>query len=173
MKRILKKIAIIIFIIIAIPLIVALFVSKEFKVSESITINKNSVEVFQYIKFIKNQENYGTWYKMDPNAKQKYSGTDGTVGFVYEWDGETIGTGKQIITKIDENKRIDSDLYFMESKDAAKCYMSVSSQGENKTKVTWAIQGKTPYPFNLLSLFFDMSKDFKEGLKNLKIELEK
>jgi len=30
-----------------------------------------------------------------------------------------------------------------------------------------------PYPFNIMGLFFDMNKDFKAGLSNLKEILEK
>jgi hypothetical protein len=43
----------------------------------------------------------------------------------------------------------------------------------NQTKVIWGISGRTPYPWNLVSLFYDMGNDFEKGLLNLKNLLEK
>lgn len=43
----------------------------------------------------------------------------------------------------------------------------------NQSEVHWEIDGKMPYPFNLMSVFYDMSKDFEKGLKTLKGILEK
>lgn len=56
--KIFKWILIVILIIIAIPLILALFVTKEYAVERSITINRPEAEVFDYIKHIENQNNY-------------------------------------------------------------------------------------------------------------------
>ncbi len=48
----LKKIFAVIAIIIAIPLVVALFVKKDYVVEREIIINKPKAEVFEYIKFL-------------------------------------------------------------------------------------------------------------------------
>ena len=81
--RILKKIIIVIAILIAIPLIVALFVKKDYAIERQVVINKPKQEVFNYIKFLKNQDNYSKWNMIDPNMKKAYTGTDGTVGFLF------------------------------------------------------------------------------------------
>lgn len=170
--KILKKIAIALLAIIVLLLIVALFVPKEFKSEREIVINKPKQEIFDYIKFVRNQENFGVWYRMDAEMKKEYEGTDGTVGFTYKWDGPKMGKGKQIITNVIEGERLESDLDFGFG-DVAHAYLSVKEVDSNQTTVTWGITGKTPYPFNLMSLFFDMGNDFDEGLKNLKQILEK
>ena len=59
--RFLKKILIVVGILIAIPLIVALFVKKDYSVEKEIVINKPKTEVFEYIKLLKNQDNYSKW----------------------------------------------------------------------------------------------------------------
>jgi len=38
--------------------------------------------------------------------------------------------------------------------------------------VKWGMSGKSPYPFNLISLFFDMGDSFEEGLQGMKAVLE-
>ena len=67
--KILKKILIVIAIIIAIPLVVALFVKKDYAVEREIVINKPKQDVWEYVKYIKNQDYYSKWnmrLKMTP-----------------------------------------------------------------------------------------------------------
>ena len=92
--KILKKIVIALAIIIAIPLIIALFIKKDYAVEQEVTINKSKQQVFDYVKFIKNQDNYSVWATMDPNMKKEHKGTDGTVGFIASWDSEKKEVGK-------------------------------------------------------------------------------
>ncbi len=170
--KIVKRILIAILIFIALLLIVALFASKEMKAKAEIVINKPKSEVFNYIKFVKNQDNFGKWQLMDPDMKTTSIGEDGTVGFIYKWDSEVLDKGSQKITKIIEGDRVETELDFGFG-DPAKSYFTTEEVNENQTKVVWGIDGKSMYPFNLLNLFFNMDKDFEEGLKNLKNELEK
>src|SRR3546814_15753033 len=71
----LKTILVILAIIVAIPLIAALFVKREFTSERQITVNKPKQEVFDYIKHLSNQKDYDVWHKMDPNAVTTASGT--------------------------------------------------------------------------------------------------
>ncbi|MBP6663809.1 MAG: polyketide cyclase, partial [Chitinophagales bacterium] len=66
----LKKILLGIVGIIALLLIAALFVDKDFSAQRSIVINKPKSEVFAYLKSLKNQDNWSVWGKRDPNMKK-------------------------------------------------------------------------------------------------------
>jgi uncharacterized protein YxeA len=178
--KILKRIFFFILALIAIALIAALFVSKDMKAEREIVINKPRADVFNYIKFLKNQDNYSKWNKMDPAMKKNYTGTDGTVGFTSAWDSDNknVGKGEQTITAIKDGERMDCDLHFLkpfESK--AKNYFTTTSVNDSTTKVAWGFESKMPYPFNLMRLFSDPEKmvgdDFSTGLTNLKTVLEK
>lgn len=178
--KIVKKIFYFLIGVIAILLIVALFVKKDYAVEKEIVINKPLPEVFAYIKLLKNQDNYSKWNKMDPNMKKTYTGTDGTVGFIAAWesDNEQVGQGEQEIINIVEGKRIDTKLRFkvpFEAQDDA--YMITEEAGPGQTKVKWGFKGSFPYPMNLMNLFMDMDKavgnDFQVGLDNLKQLMEK
>lgn len=178
--KILKKILIIIAIIIAIPLIIALFVEKDYAVEREITINKSKQEVFDYVKFLKNQDNFSKWSTMDPNMKKTYRGTDGTVGFVSAWESndENVGVGEQEIKKIAEGERIDFELRFIKPFEATEpAFMSTETVSENQTKVKWGFSGHMNYPMNIMMLFMDFEKmigdDLQTGLSNLKTVLEK
>ena len=165
--KILKRILVAIVSIVVLLLIVALFVPKEFKTEKEITINKPKQEVFDYIKLVKNQDNFGVWQLSDPDLKSTEEGIDGTVGYKNSWDGKKTGKGSQTITNIVEGERVDSELDFGMG-DPAKAYFITNEVSPTETNVVWGIEGKSPYPMNLMGLFFDMGDDFEQGLKNLK-----
>lgn len=172
--KILKKIFIVLLTIIAIPLVVALFVPKESSSEGQIIINKPKQEVFDYIKYVKNQDNFGIWQLSDPDMKTASEGEDGFVGFKYSWDSEKLGKGAQVITNIVDGERMESDMFFYDFDDTpSKTYFTVESQSPDQTLVKWGISWTTPYPWNLMSLFYNMDKDFNKGLENLKEILEK
>jgi len=178
--KILKGILIALVIIIAIPLIAALFVKGEYAVERETTINKPKQEVFDYVKFLKNQNEYSVWNKKDPNSKMEYIGTDGTVGFISSWDSqmEDVGKGEQEIKKITEGERLDVELRFKKPFEATDyAYMTTEAVDSTQTKVKWGFNGKMPYPMNIMCLFMNMDEmlgpDLQTGLDNLKGILEK
>jgi hypothetical protein len=178
--KILKKIVLVIVVIIAAVLIIALFVDKKYTAESEIIINKPKHIVFDYVKNIKNQNQYSKWNKMDPNSKMEYQGTDGTVGFISSWDSENknVGKGEQEIKKIEEGKQLDMEIRFKRPfESTCTAYMATDSISENKTKVKWGFAGAMPYPFNIMRLFMNMEKmignDLQEGLVNMKEILEK
>ncbi len=65
--NILIKILIGIGALITLLLIMALFVKKEYTIEREITINKTKAEVFNYVKHLKNQDNYSKWVMQDPH----------------------------------------------------------------------------------------------------------
>ena len=166
--------------LIVLLLVVALFVKKEIAVEREITIAKPNKEVFEYIKFLKNQDNYSVWNKKDPNSKKTYTGTDGTVGFVAGWDSQNkdVGMGEQEIKKIVEGERMDVELRFKKPMNATDyAYFTTVAADSMHTTVKWGFTGKMPYPFNLMGLVINMNemlgKDLSGGLANLKEVLEK
>ena len=178
--KVLKKIGIGILALIAIILIVALFLKKEYAVSREIVINTPKQQVFDYIKFLKNQDKYSKWAGMDANMVKTYSGTDGTVGFVSAWDSNVkdVGKGEQTIKKITEGQSVDYLLHFIKPfDDTAEASMTTTAMDTSQTKVTWVIKGKMIYPMNIITLFMDMDTmiggDLATGLTNLKVLLEK
>lgn len=165
--------------IIALVLVAAIFVDGNYAVERDVTINRSKSEVFDYLKFLRNQDEFSKWASMDPNMKKDFRGTDGTVGFVSAWDSESdeVGKGEQEIIGIVEGERIDYELRFFapfESTDQA--YMITESAGMNQTTVKWGINGKMAYHMNFMMLFMDMEEmlgaDLSEGLNNLKVKFE-
>ena len=165
--------------IIALLLIVALFMPKEYAVEREVTINKPVDSVFKYLKYLKNQNEFSVWANIDPNMKSTFTGTDGAVGAISAWESKVkeVGIGEQEITKINEGKRLDFELRFKEPmNDTAMGFMSTEMVSENQTKVKWGINGIIPYPINLMLPFMKMDQmignDLQKGLENLKAKME-
>ena len=78
-------------------MIAAIFVKREYSVEREVVINKPKQEVFEYVKLLKNQDNYSKWAMMDPKMKKEYTGTDGTVGFISAWDSVKLPKAKESI----------------------------------------------------------------------------
>jgi hypothetical protein len=177
--RILKRILFFIAAVVAIALITALFVSGDVSIKKEVVINKPKQQVFDYIKVLKNQNYYSVWSKMDPNIKQSYTGTDGTVGFVSAWEGNSkVGKGSQTITGITDGEKIETDLHFIKPWEShSKAFITTTAATDSTTKVSWGFDSKIPYPLNLMCLFTDMKKmlgeDYEKGLTSLKTILEK
>lgn len=169
--KVLKKILIFVFGLIALALIVAAFLPKKFQSERQIVIERPHEEVFDYVKFVKNQDNFGVWQRADPDMQATEEGEDGTVGFQYRWTGKKIGKGSQTIVAITEGERIDTELDFGFG-EPAHAYFITEAGNPTRTRVTWGLEGKSPYPRNLMRLFFDVGDDFEEGLRHLKEILE-
>lgn len=177
-KKLLIALVAIVVLLVAVVAIASFATPTDFRVEREITINKPRADVFNYVKFLKNQNEWGPWYKKDPAMKQEFRGTDGTAGFVYHWSGnEDVGEGEQEIKKIVEGDRIDTELRFkkpFESK--ADAFLILEPAGDAQTKAKWGFAGSMPRPFNIFMLVMDMDKevgkDFGDGLANLKTIME-
>lgn len=165
--------------IVVIFLILTAVAPKNFEVSRDITINCSSKRAFEYLKYVKNQDEWSPWKKKDPNMKQEFVGTDGSVGFISKWEGnKEVGVGEQEIISIVEGSQLNTELRFFKPwKSQSDAYIKVDDLGDVQCKVTWGFKGSNKIPFNIIMLFMNMDKaigkDFNEGLQSLKEILER
>lgn len=166
--------------LIVLLLVVGLLMNGNYAVEREVTINKPKQQVFDYVKYLKNQNQFSVWAKIDPGMKTEFRGEDATVGFVSAWDSENpkAGKGEQKILKIDDGNRIEYELHFIkpfESTDHA--YMEFKAVNDSVTNVKWAFYGEMKFPMKLMLLAMNMEKmlapDLQNGLNNLKGILEK
>ncbi|NNL80663.1 MAG: SRPBCC family protein [Flavobacteriaceae bacterium] len=164
-------------IIIAIVVILGLFAPKRYDVKRSILVAAPIDKVYNYLKFLKNQDEWSPWKQRDPNMEQEFSGTDGEIGFIARWSGnKEVGEGEQELKHLSENESILTELRFFKPwKSQSDGYFRFKER-DNQTRVTWGFNGKNKFPINIFMLFYNMEKavgkDFDEGLSNLKQILE-
>ncbi len=165
-------------IIIAAILLAALVMPKAYTISSSTVINRSQAEVFDFVKHLRNQEQYSKWVMADPNVQLTYTGTDGTVGFKAAWVSEdkNVGVGEQEITSIIEGKRYDVEIRFEKPmKGISQAHTTTEGIAENQTKVTTVFETETPFPFNVMVPLIKkmLQKDLDLNGATLKGVLEK
>jgi hypothetical protein len=174
-----KQFIILILALVSIVLVVALFVSNDFKVTRTVEIERERSDVFDYLRYLENHENFTVWSQIDPDIKQTYSGPDGNVGSIYTWDSklEEVGSGEQEITDLIVGRSIEYELRFKKPWESiAKASFLLNKTTGTSTKVIWSFNGNMSWPWNITLLFMDMDNelgpDLEKGLENLKNILE-
>lgn len=170
-----------IYILIGIVLLIAILgiiAPKSYDVRRSIVVNKPLAEVYDFLKYINNQDQWSPWKEKDPNMKKTLTGTDGEIGFISAWVGnKDVGEGEQELVGLKENEEVTSVLRFFKPwKSTSDAYLRVAEK-DGGTEVTWGFSGKNKFPFSIFMLFMSMDKsvgkDFEKGLGKLKGILEK
>lgn len=159
-------------------IVLALIAPKSYAVSRKISIDKSLSEVYNYLRFLKNHDDWSPWQERDPDMNKNFSGTDGEVGFISAWESEhkQVGSGEQEIVGLDENKEIRTHLRFLKPfKSESDAFIRLAAKG-NGTEVVWGFSGKNKFPMSIFMLFMNMEKsvgpDFEQGLAKLKKVLE-
>lgn len=159
-------------------LIIALFVKKDFKVERTVSVERDISDVYDYLRYLEHQKEFGVWFKIDPNMESKIKGIDGEENATLHWESnnENVGVGSMKLSSLDENRYIVHELTFKEPMESSlSSSYKLESIGE-ETNVKWIIEGSSPWPFNFLLLFMNMDSemgaDLDKSLANLKSTLE-
>ncbi len=171
----LKRFIIGLVILIAAIYLIGLTLPNTFHVQRSVVIKSEPAQIYSQLVDLRRWQQWGVWFKRDPNMVLAYSGPDRAVGMRSEWHSETEGNGAMEITALEHNKRVVYDLFFID--------MDMSSTGElileplsEGTKVTWVDYGElgNSVTFRYFGLFIDdlIGPDFEDGLANLKMVAE-
>ncbi len=169
-----KKLLIAIILFFITIFVTAFLLPKDFRLESSIEINRPIDEVFNYVRMLENGREWQV-FSAQRNLKEEISGQDGQVGSVLKWSAPN-NVGEQEITNIVRKERVDFELRFKEPMQGNnKGYYVVESMADSKTKVTWGMEGRTKFPFNIVCFFMrkQVVQDFSDSLKELKIILEK
>ena len=169
----------IILVIVVLVTFLAILAPKTYDVNRSVMINKPLAEVFNFLKYLKNQAYWSPWEEKDPNIKKEFLGTDGEVGFITKWEGnKDVGVGEQEIKAIVDNEIVKTQLRFYKPwKSESYAYLKVEKVDKNSTKVVWGFSGYNKFPMGIMMIFMSMDKiigkDFEYGLSKLKLYFDK
>ena len=173
-------ILIIILIIIAIPFILGAFGADDFTIESSIIIHKPKQQVYDYIKLLKNQDHYSKWVMADPAMRKTFTGTDGTIGFIYAWESENkqVGQGAQEIIRLTEGESMDCEVRFIKPfTGTSYTTFETKTISPKQTDVKWIFKGTKNYMMKVMHILFNLQKvlkkDMDTSLATLKNILEK
>ena len=149
-----------------------------FRIQRSASMKAPPEKIFPHINDFHSWTAWSPWEKLDPNLKRTYSGPDNGKGAVYEWEGiKKVGQGRMEITDASTPSKITIKLDFIKPFEAHNTAEFTLEPEGDSTNVTWAMLGKKPFMFKVMTIFMNMDKmvgkDFEAGLANLKGIAEK
>lgn len=145
----------------------------EFKVSRSAKIAAPPEKIFPRINDLHKWEAWSPWAKLDPNAKNSFSGPDAGAGAAMAWDGnKKIGAGRMTITESLANELIRFRLEFIRPFQATNTAEFTFRSEAGQTVVVWTMAGRSNLFSKIFGLFMNCEdmcgRDFEKGLATLK-----
>ena len=149
-----------------------------FRVQRSAAIQSPPERIFALINDFHNFGAWSPWEKIDPNLQRTFSGAASGPGAVYEWEGnKKVGKGRMEIKETTPPSKVIIQLDFLKPFEAHNTTEFTLEPQGNSTNVTWAMFGRQPFMFKVMSTLLNMDKmigrDFEKGLANLKSLTEK
>src|SRR5258708_25135032 len=140
-------------------LIVIIGQPDEFKLSRSAKMAVLPEKIFPHVNDLHKWEAWSPWAKMDPNAKNSFSGSDAGTGSAMSWEGNCkVGVGKMTITESQPSNVIRFRLDFEKPMKATNLAEFNFKPEGSATVVTWTMSGKNSFGGKVFGLLMNCAK---------------
>ncbi len=157
--------------LIVVVLIIAATRPEDFRVQRSATIAATPQALFEQVNDHRKFQAWNPWAKMDPTAKNTYSGPPSGVGSACSWAGDKVGEGTATIIESKPDELVRQRMDWKKPMVGTSTVDFTFKPDGDKTAVTWAMYGKNNFMGKLFSLFMDCEKmcgpEFEKGLADL------
>ena len=149
-----------------------IFSKRRITISNEILINRNRMEVFEFVRFLFNQRFYIFSAMVDPDIEREISGIDGYPGAKLKWNSSLIGKGYQEIVELCEGSKII--IHSKAKRESHIISFEISTTEENVTQIIKTIIIKPDFPFPVSKKSLNRFNSIqRSNLLNLKNYLEK
>jgi uncharacterized protein YndB with AHSA1/START domain len=162
-------------VVIAIVLAYAATRPDHFEVRRSASIKAPAEKIFPLIN---DMHTFNSWnpFNQDPGIKGTYSGPQSGKGAAYDFEGGRSGAGRVEIADATVPSRVAMRLIMIKPMKADNdVAFTLEPQGDT-TRVTWAMDGNTPFIGKVFHLFVNVDRmvgdQFSRGLAELKAKAE-
>jgi uncharacterized protein YndB with AHSA1/START domain len=173
MLKVLAGIAAVLVIAVAVVLVLAAAKPDIFRVERSAVVKAPPGKIFPLIADFHRWGQWSPYETRDPAMKRTYGGAESGKGATYAWEGDSnVGKGHMEILDAPAPQKVVIKLDFLKPFEAHNtAEFTLQPQGDG-TRVTWAMQGPTPFIGKIMHLFINMDRmvgaDFEVGLANLR-----
>lgn len=174
----LKIIAIVVAVAIVALLGYAATKPNHFRIARSTVIKAPPEKIYALIDDFHQWRAWSPYEKLDPAMTRTYGGPASGLGSTYAWNGDgKAGAGRMEIIEAAAPSKLVTRLDFTKPMEAHnRAIFTLVPEGD-ATRVTWAMEGPSPFLFKVMDVIFNMDrmagKDFETGLANLKAEAER
>jgi uncharacterized protein YndB with AHSA1/START domain len=149
----------------------------DFRITRSATIAAAPETLFTQVNDLHRWNSWSPWAKIDPNAKQTFSGPPAGVGASSTWAGNNeVGEGRMTITESRPNDLVQLRLEFFKPFQATNVAEFTFQPEGAQTLVTWTMTGKNNFIAKAFGLVVDCDKmvggQFEQGLAQLRATVD-
>ena len=172
-----RIIAIIVVVAVVALLGVAATKPNSFRVARSTVIKAPPEKIYALIDDFHAWGAWSPYEKLDPAMTRTYGGPARGLGSTYAWAGNgKAGAGRMEIVEAAAPSRLKVQLDFTKPFKARNTAIFTLVPEGDATRVTWTMEGPSPFMFKVMDVVFGMDKmlgkDFDAGLASLKAEAE-
>ncbi|MBT5872537.1 MAG: SRPBCC family protein [Candidatus Latescibacteria bacterium] len=152
-------------------LIVSAMLPDDYRFSRTIEINRTVGDVYPLVVNLPNWPKWDPFTESDPDAESTFTGTPGTIGSTWSWEGELIGVGRLTLQEFVTNVSIRSELAFISPQPMVGKDIWEFVETPSGVQVSWISEGNLDYPFGRFAgIFMDsiLGPSIETGLDNLK-----
>lgn len=157
--------------IIVVFLIVVALQANEFRVERSAALAASPAVLFEHVNDHRRFNEWNPWMKLDPAARNTYSGPESGVGAVCSWEGDQVGAGSATIIESKPGELVRLRMDWRKPMAGTSTVDFTFKPEGDKTIVTWAMYGKNNFMAKAFSLFMNCDKmcgpQFEKGLADL------
>ena len=163
-------------VIVAVPLVLAAFKPDTFSVKRSASIKAPPEKIHSLINDMRVFNTWNPYNLKDPAIRGEYRGPQAGPGAIYLFSGNK-DVGKGSISIIDTApSKVTMKLDMIEPFEGHNTVEFILAPRGDATEVTWAMHGPSPYIARVVGLFMSMDRmigrDFEAGLSSLKARAE-
>ncbi len=172
-----RIIAIIVVVAVVALLGVAATKPNSFRVARSTVIKAPPEKIYALIDDFHAWGAWSPYEKLDPAMTRTYGGPARGLGSTYAWVGNgKAGAGRMEIVEAAAPSRLKVQLDFTKPFKARNTAIFTLVPEGDATRVTWTMEGPSPFMFKVMDVVFGMDKmlgkDFDAGLASLKAQAE-
>ena len=150
---------------------------EKYSLQTSVVINAPAKKVYDLMLDLNRFDDWNPFKTMDPSVTTTVTQSKPGPGAVYDYKGDRIGRGQQVVVSVDKPSLIVSEMSFFGKKKTNVANIEFRIQEETSgTLVTWYMEGERGLggKFMGVVLGFDkmMGKSFATGLASLKALME-
>tara|TARA_B110000008_G_scaffold191221_1_gene189945 strand:- start:5919 stop:6446 length:528 start_codon:yes stop_codon:yes gene_type:complete len=148
-----------------------LFISPNYKIQRTITINVPAYVVFEEVTDLQTWPTWATWWQKDTTITIEYTGARYGVNSKISWTG-IDGFGSLKITAVSFTDSVNTELNF-EGMPPVYGIWNFKETDEG-TYITWRMKGEMPFFMRFMTMFFNdmLGPDIEAGLQALKAKCE-
>lgn len=149
-----------------------------FHYERALVINAPAQVIYPFVSDFKKGMLWNPFDQKDPQMKHVYKGTDGQVGSVVEFEGNSeVGSGRLEILRLVPNELVEIKLTMIKPFAAENLVRYKLQPDGAGTRFTWSMEGDGGFMGKLVSVFMNCEKmitvEFDKGLAQLKGIFEK